>query len=131
MQMILFKMNQQNFMVSAETVEEVIDTVEITEIPLAPKWVQGLINLRGSVLTVVGLAELIDLAPIEKKMNILIMKDEDNRKGLLIDEVLKVVDIEQDQIQLGTTSDKKYYIGATTVAENVASIIEINQLIFL
>lgn len=130
MQMILFKMNQQNFMVSAETVEEVIDTVEITEIPLAPKWVQGLINLRGSVLTVVGLAELIDLAPIEKKMNILIMKDEDNRKGLLIDEVLKVVDIEQDQIQLGTTSDKKYYIGATTVAENVASIIEINQLIF-
>lgn len=54
-------------MVSAETVEEVIDTVEITEIPLAPKWVQGLINLRGSVLTVVGLAELIDLAPIEKK----------------------------------------------------------------
>ncbi|WP_057828643.1 chemotaxis protein CheW [Liquorilactobacillus cacaonum] len=130
MQMILFKMNQQNFMVSAETVEEVIDTVEITEIPLAPKWVQGLINLRGSVLTVVGLAELIDLAPIEKKMNILIMKDEDNRKGLLIDEVLKVVDIEQDQIQLGSTSDKKYYIGATTVAENVASIIEINQLIF-
>lgn len=117
-------------MVSAETVEEVIDTVEITEIPLAPKWVQGLINLRGSVLTVVGLAELIDLAPIEKKMNILIMKDEDNRKGLLIDEVLKVVDIEQDQIQLGSTSDKKYYIGATTVAENVASIIEINQLIF-
>lgn len=130
MQMILFKMNQQNFMVSAETVEEVIDTVEITEIPLAPKWVQGLINLRGSVLTVVGLAELIDLTPIEKKMNILIMKDEDNRKGLLIDEVLKVVDIEQDQIQLGSTSDKKYYIGATTVAENVASIIEINQLIF-
>ncbi|MDC7953947.1 chemotaxis protein CheW [Liquorilactobacillus mali] len=130
MQMILFKMNQQNFMVSAESVEEVIDTVEITGIPLAPKWVQGLINLRGSVLTVIGLAELIDLPPIKKKMNILIMKNEDNRKGLLIDEVLKVIDIEKDQIQLESTSDKKYYIGATTVEKNVASVIEINQLIF-
>lgn len=130
MQMILFKMNQQNFMVSAESVEEVIDTVEITGIPLAPKWVQGLINLRGSVLTVVGLAELINLPPIEKKMNILIMKNEDNRKGLLIDEVLKVIDIEKEQIQLESSSDKKYYIGATTVEGNVASVIEINQLIF-
>ncbi|MFT8668765.1 chemotaxis protein CheW [Liquorilactobacillus hordei] len=130
MQMILFKMNQQNFMVSAESVEEVIDTIEITGIPLAPKWVQGLINLRGSVLTVVGLAELINLPPIEKKMNILIMKNEDNRKGLLIDEVLKVIDIEKEQIQLESSSDKKYYIGATTVEGNVASVIEINQLIF-
>ncbi|AUJ30641.1 MAG: chemotaxis protein CheW [Liquorilactobacillus hordei] len=130
MQMILFKMNQQNFMVSAESVEEVIDTVEITGIPLAPKWVQGLINLRGSVLTVIGLAELINLPPIEKKMNILIMKNEDNRKGLLIDEVLKVIDIEKEQIQLESSSDKKYYIGATTVEGNVASVIEINQLIF-
>ncbi|MFT9372002.1 chemotaxis protein CheW [Liquorilactobacillus hordei] len=130
MQMILFKMNQQNFMVSAESVEEVIDTVEITGIPLAPKWVQGLINLRGSVLTVIGLAELINLPSIEKKMNILIMKNEDNRKGLLIDEVLKVIDIEKEQIQLESSSDKKYYIGATTVEGNVASVIEINQLIF-
>ncbi len=41
MQMILFKMKQQFYLIAADTVEEVIDTVRITKVPLAPHWIKG------------------------------------------------------------------------------------------
>lgn len=53
MQMILFKMDHQNYLISADAVEEVIDTIKITKVPLAPHWVEGLINLRGTVLSLI------------------------------------------------------------------------------
>ena len=58
MQMIMFKMSDEYYLISAKSVEEIIDTVPITYVPLAPNWVKGLINLRGNVMTVIGLSEL-------------------------------------------------------------------------
>lgn len=103
MQMIMFKMSDEYYLISAKSVEEIIDTVPITYVPLAPNWVKGLINLRGNVMTVIGLSELIGIPSPEKCMNILIMKNEENeeeRKGLLIEEVSEVVDINEEDIEL-------------------------------
>lgn len=61
MQMIMFKMSDEYYLISAKSVEEIIDTVPITYVPLAPNWVKGLINLRGNVMTVIGLSELIGI----------------------------------------------------------------------
>lgn len=80
MQMILFTMNQQYYLISAASVEEVIDTVTITKVPLAYHWIEGLINLRGTVMTVIGLAELIGVTRSKENRNILIMKNDEEKK---------------------------------------------------
>lgn len=130
MQMILFTMNQQYYLISAESVEEVIDTVTITKVPLAPRWIEGLINLRGTVMTVIGLAELIGVERPEKNRNILIMKNEEEKKGLLIEEVIEVVDIEPTAIQLPSSDEQDYYTGVISFPDKVANIIDVNHLIF-
>lgn len=130
MQMILFKMKQQFYLIAADTVEEVIDTVRITKVPLAPHWIKGLINLRGSVLTVTGLAELLEIEAPAENMNILIMKNQEERKGLLIEEVIKVVDVTPEDIQLGDASKGNYYAGMVAVKDDVANIVDVKQLIF-
>lgn len=130
MQMILFTMNQQYYLISAESVEEVIDTVTITKVPLAPRWIEGLINLRGTVMTVIGLAELIGIERPEKNRNILIMKNEEEKKGLLIEEVIEVVDIEPSAIQLPSSDEQDYYTGVIAFSDKVANIIDVNHLIF-
>ncbi|KRL05486.1 chemotaxis protein CheW [Liquorilactobacillus oeni] len=130
MQMILFKMSQHFYLIPAASVEEVIETLRITEVPLAPKWVKGLINLRGSVLTVAGLSELLGIEEPAESMNILVMKNNDERKGLLIEEVVKVVDVTPDDIQLEETSKKKYYSGMVSVKDKVANIVDVKQAIF-
>ncbi|GAJ26341.1 chemotaxis protein CheW [Liquorilactobacillus sucicola DSM 21376 = JCM 15457] len=130
MQMILFKMNQQYYLISAASVEEVIDTVRITRVPLAPSWVKGLINLRGTVMTVIGLSELIGVPTSESNHNILIMKKDDERKGLLIEEVVEVVDIDKEDIQLEKTDKEKHYLGIVSLEDKVANVVDVNHLIF-
>lgn len=130
MQMILFIMNQQYYLISAASVEEVIDTVTITKVPLAHQWIEGLINLRGTVMTVIGLSELIGVERPKENRNILIMKNDEEKKGLLIEEVVEVVDIESSDIQLTNSDDQNYYTGVISFSDKVANIIDVNHLIF-
>lgn len=130
MQMILFKMNEQSYLISADTVEEIIDTIHITKVPLAPNWVEGLINLRGTILTVVNLAELIQLQRPKEHRNIFIMKHGEEKKGLLIEEVIEVIDIQPAELQLKEDSEFDYYSGIVSFPDKVANVIDVNHLIF-
>ena len=130
MQMIMFKMSDEYYLISAKSVEEIIDTVPITYVPLAPNWVKGLI-LRGNVMTVIGLSELIGIPSPEKCMNILIMKNEEERKGLLIEEVSEVVDINEEDIELPPEkSDKTSYVGVVSFEDKVANVVNVSKMIF-
>lgn len=130
MQMILFKLNQQHYLISAEKVEEVVDTIAITPVPLAPNWVEGLINLRGTVITVVNLATLIDVADSSINKNILVLNDNGNRKGFLIEEVMEVLEVEDNQIQLTSNNQAAHFVGVVPLEDMVANIIDVNQLNF-
>lgn len=130
MQMILFKMQGQNYLISADDVEEVVDTIQITKVPLASNWIKGLINLRGTVVTVVGLAELLGIPSSDNNLNILIMKNGEERKGLLIEEVIEVSDIDPSEIQLGSEQDEKHIKGMIAFPDKVANIVDVTDAIF-
>ena len=130
MQMILFKMQGQNYLISADDVEEVVDTIQITKVPLASNWIKGLINLRGTVVTVVGLAELLGIPSSDNSLNILIMKNGEERKGLLIEEVIEVLDIDPTEIQLGSDQDEKHIKGVIAFPDKVANIVDVTDAIF-
>lgn len=131
MQMILFKMNDQHYLIAAQTVEEVVDTVQITKVPLAPSWVKGLINLRGTVLTVISLAQLVGLPESQTNRNIMIMKKDDERRGMLIDEVIEVMDVDQNDIQLNEDRSTPFFAGVVALDEQtIADVIDVNDKIF-
>jgi purine-binding chemotaxis protein CheW len=135
MQMILFKLSDQYYLISASSVEEVIDTIEITPVPLAPKWVKGLINLRGVVMTAVSLAKLINVPEPKGSKNILIMKKDDQRKGLLIEEVIEIIDVDPKRIVLSDNKDNnkensEFYSGVVSFPDKVANVIDISKIIF-
>jgi purine-binding chemotaxis protein CheW len=110
-------------------VDEVIDAPSFTKVPLAPEWVEGLINLRGSVVTVIRLAKLIPIMEPAYEKNILIMKKQEETKGVLVEEVIEVLDITEDDIQLGN-QETEHAVGVVTIGEKVASVIQIDHMIF-
>ncbi|WP_439957210.1 chemotaxis protein CheW [Ligilactobacillus salitolerans] len=130
--MILFKMNDKQYLISAAAVEEVVDTVQITKVPLAPVWVKGLINFRGTVLTVISLAELVGLPQSQTNRNIMIMRKDDEQRGLLIDEVIEVLDVAPDEIQLGEEQATPYFTGVVTLEDQqtIADVIDVTDKIF-
>jgi purine-binding chemotaxis protein CheW len=84
------------FGVEVEKVQEVIRHQEQTPVPLAPRVIGGLINLRGQIVTAVDLRRRLELSERgkdEKSMNVVVRID-DGVVSLLVDEIGDVVEVE-------------------------------------
>ncbi|MGE0820360.1 MAG: chemotaxis protein CheW [Candidatus Nanopelagicales bacterium] len=77
-------------------VQEVIRYQAMTVVPLVPKVVRGLINLRGQIVTALDLRHMLDL-PVqsdgELPVNVVIRDDADEAVSLLVDQIGDVVDV--------------------------------------
>lgn len=79
-------------------VQEVIRYQQMTTVPLAPRMVEGLINLRGQIVTAVDLRRRLELPPRadgELPMNVVVRTD-DGAVSLLVDEIGDVLEIQDD-----------------------------------
>jgi len=89
------------FGIEVEKVQEVIRYQEMTKVPLASRVVQGLINLRGQIVTAVDLRQRLKLAPRpegELPMNVVVRTD-DGALSLLVDEIGDVLEIGADTFE--------------------------------
>lgn len=80
-------------------VQEVIRPQAVTRVPLGPKAVRGLINLRGQIVTAIELRERLGLPPrpaTQDAMNVVVRTDE-GAVSLLVDEIGDVIEVEDDQ----------------------------------
>jgi purine-binding chemotaxis protein CheW len=96
-QLCTFYVGDGYFGIPVEQVQEVVRPQPITPVPLAPKVVRGLINLRGQILTAIdlryrlGLGEPGDPA---KLMNVVVRTD-DSPVSFLVDEIGEVLDVDE------------------------------------
>lgn len=91
-----FYLDRLLFGVELQGVQEVIRTLGMTQVPLAPGVVSGLINLRGQIVTAVDLRRRLDLAPRPAgalPMNV-VVRSEDGAVSLLVDEIGDVVEVD-------------------------------------
>lgn len=63
-QLVIFKLAQEHYGVDIAAVESIIKMQPITPVPRAPAFVEGVTNLRGSVLPVMDLRKRLGLVPI-------------------------------------------------------------------
>jgi purine-binding chemotaxis protein CheW len=89
------------FGVDLKGVQEVIRSLDVTQVPLAPQVVSGLINLRGQIVTAVDLRRRLELEPRalnEESMNV-VVRSEDGAVSLLVDEIGDVVEVEESSFE--------------------------------
>ncbi|HHN74718.1 MAG TPA: chemotaxis protein CheW [Acidobacteria bacterium] len=82
--------------VEVSTVQEVIRHQQMTRIPLAPRAVEGLINLRGKIVTAVDLRTRMQLGPRPEgslPMNVVVHNGE-GTVSLLVDRIGDVIEVE-------------------------------------
>jgi len=96
LQYCTFYLDRLLFGVELKGVQEVIRSLEMTKVPLAPKVVSGLINLRGQIVTAVDLRRRLELEarpPDTLPMNV-VVRSEDGAVSFLVDEIGDVVEVE-------------------------------------
>jgi len=96
-QFCTFYLDSLLFGVDLQGVQEVIRNLDMTQVPLAPGVVRGLINLRGQIVTAIDLRQRLGLtAPAEGAlpMNV-VVRSEDGAVSLLVDEIGDVAEVDE------------------------------------
>jgi len=131
MQVVIFKLNNEQFAVETAKVQSINDAMEITRVPKAPEHIKGLINLRGNVISLLDINLLLDVPKDEEKQNnIIILEMEDELVGITVDQVDEVLDVEEDIIEKISDERKKAYIeGIINFKDRIVTLIDIDKLL--
>jgi len=99
-ELLSFKVNDQEYSLDIMSVREIRGWSKATPLPHSPPYMQGVINLRGSVLPIVDLSIRFGLAEREVSPRdvIIVVNVDDQTVGLLVDAVVDILSINTDAI---------------------------------
>ncbi len=101
-QYVTFQVADEVFGFSMSAVLEIIRLPDTVRVPLTPTALVGLANLRGSVLPVLDLRQILQFEPGENNnATRVIITDVGNPVGLVVDRVAQVVDVDPELIDAG------------------------------
>lgn len=130
MQFVIFKLGEEHFAVETDKILSINDMMAITNVPKAPKHIKGLINLRGSIKSLVDINLLLNIECNKEQNNIIILKVYDEEIGIIVDEVEEVVDIDEQIVQrLETHKTEDYIKGIVDLEGKLLTIIDIEKLL--
>ncbi|MBV1777224.1 chemotaxis protein CheW [Burkholderiaceae bacterium DAT-1] len=101
-QVVVFRLDKEEFGVPIESVQEIVRVPdELTHVPKAPPFVEGVINLRGSVLPVVDLRRRLGLDTVERsdRQRVMVFLINGVRTGFIVDSVAEVLKIHKSAIE--------------------------------
>ncbi len=106
-ELVLFSINSQEYALNIENVEEIIRFTQITKIAESPKFIMGIINLRGQVIPIIALDKMIggDYETLKEK-KILVCKFDISKVGFVVDDVTEVMFVKKSQIFPNESRDK-------------------------
>lgn len=129
-----FKIGNVQYAIPVLEVQEVIHVLPLTNVPLAPDYIKGLINLRGQIVTSLSLRSLFQLEDPDKEeyMNI-IVRLEDSLYSLIVDEIMDVIDVKDDIFEKPpeTLNDhiRKYIGGVYKLENNLLILLDLEKIL--
>jgi purine-binding chemotaxis protein CheW len=135
-QLVVFRLGTEEFGVDISQVREIIRVGDITRIPGSPRYVDGVINLRGQVSTVVNLRNRLGLdgKAMDGNARIMVLEIDKNVIGVIVDSVTEVKNLTESQIEvlpdaLSTTVSSKYIQGVGKLDGRLLILVDLKQVI--
>ena len=130
-----FRVGDNEYSVNIMSVREIRGWTQTTSLPKAPKFVRGVINLRGIVLPVVDLALRLGLESSEpQERNVIIVIDVDGKTlGLRVDAVSDILSISEDQMQsppeVGGNATPNFVSALTLIDDRMVRILDLSLVL--
>jgi len=104
-----FKIGKQKLAFDVDSVEMVIEHPKVTPVPGAPNFVKGIINLRGRIVTLVKLDEMLDLDKGEEEFEqVLVLNIGGEEVGIPVHSVDEVLMVNENEIETPVSQHEKY-----------------------
>lgn len=133
-EMLSILIGAQEFALDIRAIREIRGWIDSIHLPHAPSYVKGMINLRGSVLLVIDLAERLGLqSRAANAATVVVVVETPTRVvGLLVDAVCDIITVTDDMCQpipeTGTTTSREYIEGLIMMDSRIISILAIAKL---
>jgi len=138
-QYLTFLLADEEYAISILKVKEIIEYDTVTKVPKTPKWIRGVINLRGGVVPVIDLAVKFGLEerPVTKTTCIVILEgqfeDQSTTVGVVADAVSQVMELTTEKIQrvpeFGTRVKVDYLLGMAQLSKKFALLLDVDKVI--
>src|SRR5271166_6970039 len=133
-QLVGFRLDNEDYAIAITKIQEIILMKPITRIPQVPDFIEGLINLRGSVIPIVNLRKRFGLPSrlVDDETRTIVVNVQDKTVGCIVDAVTQVMRINRDQIQPPPLSvlavSHQYIAGLAKLEDRLMIILDIEKL---
>ncbi len=134
LQLVVFNIGKELYGVGIDAVHEIVKVPDITEVPDAPAFLEGVINLRGKIVPVVDLRKRMNLEGKEKTKSsrVLITENDGRLVGLLVDAVSEVLKLPPDAVEappeMVSSVGVEYITGVAKVEGNLIILLNLEKV---
>ncbi len=135
LQLVSFNIGSEEFGVDILKVQEINRMVEITKVPQAPNYVEGVINLRGKVIPIVDLRMRfnLELKEHDKNTRIVVVDIGGNIMGMIVDSVSEVLRLPSSTIEpppeIVTGVNSEYIKGVAKLEDRLLIFLDLSRVI--
>jgi purine-binding chemotaxis protein CheW len=129
-------LGDQIYAIAIKYVREIIGIQNVTEVPNIKKFIKGIINLRGIIIPVVAVRLRFKMPEIEydDRTCIVVIQVDNIEIGLIVDEVIEVLNIPEDKISPSPTTNKgtqsQYIKGIGKVGKQIKIVLNVYKLLY-
>jgi purine-binding chemotaxis protein CheW len=134
-QLVVFNLGEESYAIDIAMVREIIQMQAITRVPGVPHSVEGVINLRGSVIPIVDLRKRFKLTKVDKSKDtrVVVVSCKGQDVGVIVDSVAEVLRIPIDSIEpsssLFTEEHLEHLLGIVKLKEKLIILLDMDQVL--
>lgn len=134
-QIVSFSLGEESYGLNIMKVQEIILIGQITQMPQAPDYVRGLINLRGHVIPIIDLRRRFGMPDVEKteSQRIVVVNVNERTMGLVVDAVDQVLRVRTEDVEpapSGVTRGQRDFIaGLVKLEDRIVILLDVERLL--
>ncbi|MDD2207247.1 MAG: chemotaxis protein CheW [Aminobacterium sp.] len=136
-QLVVFALGKEEFGIEISKVREIVRTQEITKIPQASNFIEGIVNLRGQIVPIVDLCKRFGIGSDEEndeaQRRIIVVNMESQLVGILVDGVSEILRITEESVEapplmVAGGMDREFITGVAKVDKRLIIILDLNRV---
>jgi purine-binding chemotaxis protein CheW len=136
LQLVTFKLGNEEFGVEILHVSEILRMLEVTAVPNTPECIEGIVNVRGKVIPVLDTRLKLNMLKQEhgNKTRVIVVEIDNKTVGFIVDEVNEVLRISQDITEsppdlVTANVDSDYITSIAKLEERLIIILDLKRLV--
>lgn len=135
LQVACFRLGEDLYAADIMRIKEIIRVQKLASLPRSPSFVEGVLNLRGTVIPVIDLRKRFDLAVAghDRDTRLLIVKVGKQALGLVVDEVTEVISVPVKDIkpppQVSSGVCAEYLVGVCLFKDSLIMLLNLDKIL--